>query len=73
MEPLFDLVDINRKVYKTERANHAYDILKSELEADSWKLIDGIISVGGDGLFNEILSASIIRFIFFKDIKFMNF
>lgn len=44
----------------TERANHAYDIIQ-ELADESWKDIDGIISVGGDGLFNEIMCSAIVR------------
>lgn len=55
------MVGIERKVYETKRADHAFDILKNELEADLWNSIDGVVSVGGDGLFNEVLSASIIR------------
>ena len=45
---------------KTERADHAYDVLKG-LDAEKWSTIDGVVSVGGDGLFNEVLSSTIIR------------
>lgn len=44
----------------TERANHAYDILQ-EIEKDEWTTIDGVVSVGGDGLFNECLCSIVIR------------
>ena len=60
VEPIFDLAGIEREVVKTNRANHAYDILK-ELNEEDWQSLDGFISVGGDGLFNEILSSAIIR------------
>jgi ceramide kinase len=60
VEPILDLVGVNREVIKTERANHAFDILK-ELDAETWGSIDGLISVGGDGLFNEILSSTVVR------------
>lgn len=39
---------------KTERANHAKDLITG-LDADKWDSIDGFISVGGDGLFNEVI------------------
>jgi diacylglycerol kinase family enzyme len=46
---------------KTEKADHALEIVR-ELDPVKWELLDGIVSVGGDGLFNEVLSAAIIRF-----------
>ena len=39
----------------TERANHARDHIL-EMEAEKWYQLDGLVSVGGDGLFNELLS-----------------
>lgn len=60
VEPIFKLTNLNYEVILTERANHAYDVIQ-ELSEDSWKTIDGIISVGGDGLFNEIMCSGIIR------------
>lgn len=45
----------------TQRANHAFDYLK-ELDPDIWNSVDGVVSVGGDGLFNECLSAIVCRY-----------
>lgn len=52
---------MERTVIETQRANHAYDYVKV-LEQDAWEGVDGVVSVGGDGLFNEILSSTIIRY-----------
>ena len=60
MEPFFKLVGIECEVVKTERANHAFDVLK-EMDAETWNAIEGVVSVGGDGLFNEVLSSAILR------------
>uniref|UniRef100_A0A915EK75 DAGKc domain-containing protein n=1 Tax=Ditylenchus dipsaci TaxID=166011 RepID=A0A915EK75_9BILA len=60
IEPLFQLVGVQPEVIKTERANHAFDVLK-QLDQESWEAIDGIVSVGGDGLFNEVLSSAVVR------------
>ncbi|XP_047081784.1 ceramide kinase isoform X1 [Lolium rigidum] len=53
--PLFDRAKVNTKVITTERAGHAYDTLAS-LSDKELKKFDGVVSVGGDGLFNEILN-----------------
>ncbi|CAM0944963.1 unnamed protein product [Alopecurus aequalis] len=53
--PLFYRAKINTKVITTERAGHAYDTLES-LSDKELKKFDGVIAVGGDGLFNEILN-----------------
>uniref|UniRef100_A0A1I7SAB0 DAGKc domain-containing protein n=1 Tax=Bursaphelenchus xylophilus TaxID=6326 RepID=A0A1I7SAB0_BURXY len=60
VEPILELVGVNREVILTQRADHARDTIK-ELGIDSWGSIDGVVSVGGDGLFNEVLYSSIIR------------
>ena len=60
VEPLFKMANISYEVMKTERADHALEAVR-ELNAARWNQLDGIISVGGDGLFNEVLYASIIR------------
>ncbi|KAL3085011.1 hypothetical protein niasHS_010080 [Heterodera schachtii] len=60
VEPIFKLANIEYEVRKTERADHALEIVR-EFSVDQWEGIDGIVSVGGDGLFNEILSATVIR------------
>ncbi|CAL4967927.1 unnamed protein product [Urochloa decumbens] len=53
--PLFDKAKIKTKVIVTERAGHAYDTLAS-LSDIELKALDGVVAVGGDGLFNEILN-----------------
>ncbi|KAL5973149.1 hypothetical protein ACLOJK_037176 [Asimina triloba] len=43
------------KVIVTQRAGHAFDVMKSitDKELNSY---DGVITVGGDGFFNEVLN-----------------
>ncbi|KAI1725616.1 diacylglycerol kinase catalytic domain-containing protein [Ditylenchus destructor] len=60
IEPLLDLVGVQRQVIETERANHAFDLIK-EMDAREWTSYDGLISVGGDRLFNEVLSSAVDR------------
>ncbi|VDO64073.1 unnamed protein product [Heligmosomoides polygyrus] len=48
------------EVFMTERANHARDYIV-EMPAERWESLDGLISVGGDGLFNELLSGALLR------------
>lgn len=60
VEPVLQLVGVDRKVILTERANHAYDLVQ-EFGQDTWQTVDGVVSVGGDGLFNEVLCSSVIR------------
>ncbi|KAI6232945.1 Ceramide kinase [Aphelenchoides fujianensis] len=60
VEPLFKLAGLKPTVYITERANHAYDILQ-ELTPEEWESVDGVVSVGGDGLFNEVLCSVVLR------------
>jgi ceramide kinase len=62
VEPFFKLASINYEVIRTARADHALDCVK-ELTPQRWLELDGIISVGGDGLFNEVLSSAVIRFV----------
>ncbi|XP_047223846.1 ceramide kinase family protein isoform X1 [Girardinichthys multiradiatus] len=55
--PLFELAGISSHVIVTERANHARDhLLKKDLTG-----FDGVVCVGGDGMFNEILHGVIGR------------
>ncbi|KAM9752179.1 ceramide kinase isoform 1-T1 [Menidia menidia] len=55
--PLFELADISSHVIVTERANQARDhILKKDLTG-----FDGVVCVGGDGMFSEILHGVIGR------------
>ncbi|KHN75077.1 Ceramide kinase [Toxocara canis] len=60
VELILALADIECEVVMTQRANHAFDELK-QLVASKWNSIDGVVSVGGDGLFNECLSAIVCR------------
>ncbi|CAI9715932.1 ceramide kinase-like isoform X1 [Octopus vulgaris] len=55
--PLFDLADIIVHSITTDRANYALDYLQ---EADLAKY-DGIVCVGGDGMFTELLNGLLIR------------
>ncbi|XP_036905213.1 ceramide kinase [Sturnira hondurensis] len=49
--PLFELAAITTEVIVTERANHAKETLY-ETDLDKY---DGIVCVGGDGMFSEVL------------------
>lgn len=53
--PLFSHAKVATKVIVTERVGHAYDILKS-LTDKELRSFSGIVAVGGDGLFNEVLN-----------------
>ncbi|KAM3721593.1 Ceramide kinase [Dirofilaria immitis] len=57
---ILEMADIHCDVIMTQRANHAFDYLK-QLDFLQWRKIDGVVSVGGDGLFNECLSAIVCR------------
>ncbi|KAH3876609.1 hypothetical protein DPMN_000456 [Dreissena polymorpha] len=52
--PLFELADIHVTYIETERQNHARDLLvQNSLDL---KRIDGLVCVGGDGMFSEVLN-----------------
>ncbi|XP_078535820.1 ceramide kinase isoform X2 [Lissotriton helveticus] len=55
--PLFSLAAISTDVIVTEHANHAKDNLL-EVELDKY---DGIVCVGGDGMFSEVMHGLIGR------------
>ncbi|XP_044535218.1 ceramide kinase [Gracilinanus agilis] len=55
--PLFNLASITTEVIVTEHANHAKDSL-FEINIEKY---DGIICVGGDGMFSEVLHGLIGR------------
>ncbi|XP_030072275.1 ceramide kinase isoform X2 [Microcaecilia unicolor] len=55
--PLFSLASITTDVIVTERANHAKDDL-FEVNLEKY---DGVISVGGDGMFSEVMHGLIGR------------
>ncbi|XP_033858283.3 ceramide kinase-like [Acipenser ruthenus] len=55
--PLFELAGVRAHILETERANHARDyILKSDLTG-----FDGLVCVGGDGMFSELMHGLIGR------------
>ncbi|XP_078162813.1 diacylglycerol kinase family protein isoform X2 [Carex rostrata] len=53
--PIFCRAKVETKVIMTERAGHAYDVV-STLPDRELRSLDGIVTVGGDGLFNEVLN-----------------
>uniref|UniRef100_A0A3Q1GNC9 Ceramide kinase n=1 Tax=Acanthochromis polyacanthus TaxID=80966 RepID=A0A3Q1GNC9_9TELE len=56
--PLFAQAGVSTHVIVTEYANHARDHLKMEAEL---KKFDGVVCVGGDGMFSEIIHGLIWR------------
>ncbi|MCJ8743263.1 hypothetical protein PDJAM_G00091850 [Pangasius djambal] len=56
--PVFSRASISTDVIVTERANHARDHLKTEADL---KKYDGVVCVGGDGMFSEIIHGLISR------------
>lgn len=59
MFPILRLAAIEVDCIVTERANHAKDLLlNNQVHIDSY---DGVVSVGGDGMFAEILNGILIR------------
>ncbi|XP_063288619.1 ceramide kinase-like [Pelobates fuscus] len=57
ISPLFQLAGIETEVIETTRANHARDFI---LEEDLQKY-DGVVCVGGDGMFSELLHGLVTR------------
>lgn len=56
--PLFHRASISTDVIVTERANHARDHLEAEASLDKY---DGVVCVGGDGMFSEIVHGLVAR------------
>nr|XP_020457180.1 ceramide kinase [Monopterus albus] len=56
--PLFHRACISADVIVTEHANHARDHLKTEASLEKY---DGVVCVGGDGMFSEILHGLVTR------------
>uniref|UniRef100_A0A3Q0RHI1 Ceramide kinase n=1 Tax=Amphilophus citrinellus TaxID=61819 RepID=A0A3Q0RHI1_AMPCI len=56
--PLFTLAGISTSVIVTEYANHARDHLRTAAELEKF---DGVVCVGGDGMFSEIIHGLIWR------------
>lgn len=55
LEQMLNLYDYNAEIYKTEYKGHALEIVKK------LKNIDLVISIGGDGTFNEIMTGNFER------------
>lgn len=57
--PLFALAGARCEVVKTKSVGHGFNLMDqaSDAELQSW---DGIVVVGGDGLFNEVLNGLLI-------------
>ncbi|XP_025110094.1 ceramide kinase-like [Pomacea canaliculata] len=57
IKPIFRLCNIETTVYVTKAPKQAYDLLdKLDLKG-----VDGIITVGGDGIYCEVMNALIVR------------
>jgi ceramide kinase len=57
VKPLMDIADVTVDLTITQRANHARDVL---LE-DDLSPYDGVVCVGGDGTFSELMNGLISR------------
>ncbi len=57
VEPLFRLAQVEVTLVLTERANHVHDYLLK----NGWQDFDGIVSVGGDGTFSEMINGVVAR------------
>uniref|UniRef100_A0A804L465 DAGKc domain-containing protein n=1 Tax=Musa acuminata subsp. malaccensis TaxID=214687 RepID=A0A804L465_MUSAM len=53
--PIFSHAKVRTEVTVTQRAGHAFDCISS-LSHRELSSFDGIVAVGGDGLFNEVLN-----------------
>ncbi|XP_006280159.2 ceramide kinase [Capsella rubella] len=56
---IFIRAKVNTKVIVTERAGHAFDVMTS-IQNKELHSYDGIIAVGGDGFFNEIINGYLL-------------
>lgn len=57
VEPLFRLISVRVTLVTTQRTNHSYDYIME----NGWHNVDGIVSVGGDGTFLEMMNGVIAR------------
>lgn len=55
--PIFRKAGINYDVIETERANHGFELMQTH----PLKGFDGVVSVGGDGMFNELFNGLLRR------------
>uniref|UniRef100_A0A3P8XYT7 DAGKc domain-containing protein n=1 Tax=Esox lucius TaxID=8010 RepID=A0A3P8XYT7_ESOLU len=56
--PLFAQASISTDVIVTKHANHARDHLETEADVEQY---DGVVCVGGDGMFSEIIHSLLYR------------
>ncbi|GMH08767.1 hypothetical protein Nepgr_010607 [Nepenthes gracilis] len=57
--PIFSRARVRTKVIVTERTGHAFDVMGSMTNQDL-NSYDGVVAVGGDGFFNEILNGLLL-------------
>lgn len=57
---LFKRAKIKTMVRTTKKSRHAFEVINNASD-DELKQLDGIIIVGGDGLFNEVLNGLLLR------------
>ncbi|KAK3592499.1 hypothetical protein CHS0354_026620 [Potamilus streckersoni] len=58
VQPFFEIAEIHVDVIVTERANHARDTVQSGYDL---RTVDGLVCVGGDGIFTELLNGLLTR------------
>ncbi len=61
VSPLFDLAGISYEVLKTRHPGHAQQVLMDTHQDDLEGCFDCVVSVGGDGIFNEVVSGLLRR------------
>ncbi|KAL3851672.1 hypothetical protein ACJMK2_015399 [Sinanodonta woodiana] len=58
VQPFFEIAEIHVDVIVTERANHARDTVQSGYDL---RTVDGLVCIGGDGIFTELLNGLLTR------------
>lgn len=58
--PIFSRAKVKTEVIVTEKAGHAYSVMSS-MSNEELHRYDGVIAVGGDGFFNEILNGLLLQ------------
>ncbi|KAL2558361.1 Ceramide kinase [Forsythia ovata] len=59
LAPIFSRAKVKTKVIVTQRAGHARDVMTSITNREL-NFYDGVVAVGGDGFFNEILNGLLL-------------
>ncbi|KAK3576315.1 hypothetical protein CHS0354_034005 [Potamilus streckersoni] len=57
VEPLFKLCDISLKVVETKRPGQPIELLENY----DLRLMDGLVAIGGDGMFSECMNGLLLR------------